>query len=188
MILFVFVLVGIVAGLVMNRRSGKKNQLQGVSCIRGAWLPLTGILLHASFTFLPAVALQYAAVITTLDYACILVFLFLNRQRKVSAALMAVGSLSNYAVIAANRFRMPVSPAALSMYPGMTPEAVYAKKVNYFIALNGANLYPLGDIIPVPLRWLGAFISVGDLFIGVGLLLFIVWVLTMEQQEETVAA
>lgn len=188
MILFAFVLVGIVAGLVMNWRRGKKNHLQGVSRIRGLWLPLAGILLHGSFSFLPGFALRYAAVITTTDYLCILAFLFLNRQRKVPAALMASGSLSNFAVIAANGFRMPVSPAALAMYPGMTPEAVYAQKVNYFIAQNGANLYLLGDVIPVPLHGLSAFISVGDLFIGSGLMLFIMWVLTREQQADDTAA
>lgn len=188
MILFAFVLIGIIAAVIMNKRSGRKNNLQGVSSIQGLWLPLAGILLHGAFSFLPGFALRYAGVITCISYLCIFGFLFLNRQRKLPSALMALGALSNFAVIAANGFRMPVSPAALAMYPGMTAEAVYSQKVNYFIALKGANLYPLGDVIPVPLRVLGGFISVGDLLLGLGLLLFIVWVLTQERQEEAAAA
>lgn len=188
MILFAFVLAGIIIGFVLNRRGGKKTHLQGVSSIRGLWLPLAAVLLHSTFTFLPGFALHYAAVLTSTGYLCILAFLFLNRKRKVPAALMAAGTLSNFAVIASNGFRMPVSPAALAMYPGMTPEAVYLQKVNYFIAQNGANLYLLGDVIPVPLRSLGGMISVGDLLIGFGLLLFIVWLLTQEEQVEAAAA
>jgi hypothetical protein len=68
------------------------------------------------------------------------------------------------------------------MYPDMTAEAVYAKRVNYFIAQSGANLYYLGDIIPIPLHSLRGFISAGDVLIGFGVLLFIVVVITQKQE------
>ena len=184
MILFAFILAGILIGLLANWRHGKKNDFQGISRIHGLWLPIAGVLLHGSFSFLPNFALHYAGIITCTGYLCIFSFLFLNRKKKLPIAFMAAGSLSNFSVIAANGFRMPVSPASLAMYPGMTAEAVYARRVNYFIAQNGAHLYFLGDIIPVPLRTLGGFISVGDLLLGFGLLLFIVWVLTEAQGDD----
>jgi len=188
MILFIFILAGMIIGLVMNWRRGKKNTLEGISHLHGLWLPVAGLLLDNSFSYLPDFALHYAGIITCASYFCVLCFIFLNHEKKLPAVFMAAGSLSNFAVIAANGFRMPVSPAALAMYPGMTAEAVYAKKVNYFIAQNGANLYYLGDIIPAPLRTLGGFLSVGDLLLGIGLLLFIVWVITWEQKTDLATA
>lgn len=188
MILFVFVLAGILIGFAVNWRRGRKNSLGGVSRLHGLWLPIAGLLLDGSFSYLPAFALRYAGIITCTSYLCIFGFLFLNREKKFPVILMALGSLSNFIVIASNGFRMPVSPAALAVYPGMTAQAVYAKRVNYFIAQNGANLYFLGDIIPAPLHGLGGFLSIGDLVLGLGLLLFIVWVLTWEQKENSAAA
>lgn len=184
MILAVFVLAGIVIGLVKNRVQGTHLSFSEVSKLRGLWLPIAGVLLDGSFSFLPKFALRYAAVITCTGYLCIFAFLYLNRQFKLPTALMAAGSLSNFLVIAANGFRMPISPAALAMFPGMTAQAVYARRVNYFIAESGANLYALADIIPVPLRRLGAFISVGDLVLGLGILLFLVAVISPNHREE----
>ncbi|MDF2632370.1 MAG: hypothetical protein K0Q85_966, partial [Caproiciproducens sp.] len=97
--------------------------------------------------------------------------------------LIAAGTICNYSVIALNHFRMPVSPAALAMYPGMTPEAVYAKKVNYFVATNGAKLYFLGDVIPVHLKRVGGFFSIGDVLLGFGIMIFIISVLTKKHPD-----
>ncbi len=188
MSLFIFVLAGILIGVLANWRSGRRNSLEGVYALHGLWLPIAGLLLDGSFSYLPDFTLRHAGIITCTGYLCIFAFLYLNREKRFPAILMAVGSMSNFLVIAANGFRMPVSPAALAMYPGMTAEAVYAKKVNYFIAQHGANLYYLGDVIPVPLRAVGGFISVGDLMLGFGLLLFIVMVFTQGRKTDTVPA
>lgn len=183
MILFVFVIIGVLVGLMINWRRGVKNSLDAVNRIHGLLLPIAGVLLEGSFTYLPKLTVHYAGIITCTSYLCIFAFLYLNRTNRAAAGLMALGSLSNFSVIAANSFRMPVSPAVLSMYPGLTAEAVYAKKVNYFIALHGAKLYGLGDIIPVPLRFAGGFVSVGDLILGVGLVWFLIWLFTFKEPE-----
>ncbi len=177
MLLFIFALAGIVIGFAMNRLQGRKNQLQNISDIRGLWLPIAGVLLHLPFSYFPAFALQFAWLLTTLSSLCIVVFLILNRGRLLPVLFIAAGTVCNYSVIALNHFRMPVSPAALAMYPGMTPEAVYAKKVNYFVATSGAKLYFLGDVIPVPLKRVGGFFSIGDVLLGIGIMIFIISVL-----------
>lgn len=184
MILFFFALAGVLIGLAVNR-GRVRYALEGATRIHWLWLPVLGALLDSSLRWLPpGLTLPYAAPVTCAAYLCILAFLFRNRAEAVPAGMMAAGALSNFCVIAANGFRMPVSPAALAMYPGMTPEAVLARRVNYFVAVNGANLYYLGDVIPVPFRGLDGFLSVGDLLLGVGLALFLIAVMTRRTEEE----
>ncbi len=185
MFLFVFVLIGIVISLAINRYYGRKNQFQNVFNIKGMWLPICGLLLELPFSYFPVFALQFAWLLTSLSSVCVFIFLILNRRRWLPVLLIAAGTLCNYCVIAFNHFRMPVSPVALSMYPGMTTEAVYASKVNYFIASNGARLYFLGDIIPVRLPLVGGFLSAGDVLLGFGIMFFIILVLTEKRCRYT---
>lgn len=186
--LFLFVAAGILTGMLVSWRRAGKVSLAGAAFVRGLWLPVAGFLLDGLFSWFPAFALRFAAPITCASYLCILAFLYLNRAERLPALLMAAGSLSNFLVIACNGFRMPVSPRVLAMFPGLTAEAVYAEKARYFVAQDGAVLYVLGDVIPVPVRALGAMISVGDLLLGVGLLLFIVRVLTQTAPRRRGAA
>lgn len=188
MILFVFVIVGIIAGFVKNKVQGTHLSLSEVSKLRGLWLPIAGVLLDGTFSFAPRFALRYAPIITCTGYLCIFAFLFLNRQYQLPAALMTAGSLSNFLVIAANGFRMPVSAAALSMFPGITAAAVFERRVNYFIAQGRVNLYFLADIIPVPFRRLTAFISMGDIVLGVGIMLFLIAVISPKPGPKQTAA
>ncbi len=181
MILSVFAVAGILVGLIRNALRGEKTTLSRIAQMRGLWLPILGALLDGLFSWVPSMAVRVPALLTIASYLCIFIFLLLNHQYLFPTVLMATGSLSNFCVIAANRFRMPISTAALAMYPGMTPEEVYAKRANYFVATNGAKLYPLGDIIPVPLYGWGGFVSVGDLVLGVGLTLFIVYLLIQKR-------
>lgn len=186
MILFLFALAGIVIALLMNRLQGRNNQLQNITDIRGLWYPIAGVLLELPFSYFPAFALQFSWILTTMSSLCIIVFLVLNHRRLLPVLLIAAGTICNYCVISFNHFRMPVSPAALAMYPGMTPEAVYAKRANYFIATgNNAKLYFLGDVIPVHVKLIGGFISAGDVLLGLGIMFFIISVLKAEKPSAT---
>lgn len=171
MTLLFFVLAGVLIALFRGKKSGDFS-FSGLTEIHAVWLPILGFLLHALFGFAPEFARSIAPALTLAYELCILIFCWCNRAEKVPVLLMTAGTLCNFAVIAANSFRMPVSPAALSMYPGMTALEVAAKKTNYFIADAGTRLYALADIIPLPLGKLGGFISAGDLLLGVGLMLF----------------
>lgn len=178
MILFIFIVVGLLAGFVKNKVQGTRFSFSEVSKLRGLWLPIAGVLLHGVFSFAPRFALRHAPFITCIAYFCIFAFLVINRRYRLPTALMALGSLGNFLVIAANGFRMPVSAAALAMFPGMTAAAVFERKVNYFIVQGKVNLYFLADIIPLPLPRLASFLSVGDLFLGLGILLLLVAVIS----------
>lgn len=178
MVLFLFVLAGILVATAVNHSRGIKNQYGNIAAIRGLWLPVAGLLSELPFTYFPSFAAKVAWLFTGLSYLCIIVFLILNRRRWLAAVLTGVGTLCNLLVIVCNNFRMPVSQKALVMYPGMTAEAVYAKKANYFIAGSGTKFYYLGDVIPVPVPLVGGFISVGDILLGLGIACFIVLILT----------
>lgn len=183
MLLFAFVLLGILIGMALNRYHGRKNQLRNVSNLSGLWFPIAGLLLELPFSYFPAFALQFNWLLISLSSLCVFTFLIVNRRRWLADFLIAAGTLCNYCVIAFNHFRMPVSRAALAMYPGMTAEAVYAKKVKYFIASGEVKLPFLGDVIPVHLPILGGFISVGDVLLSFGVMIFIILVLTEEQAK-----
>ena len=145
MTLFLFVLAGILIAAVRGRKDRTFTPSQIVNA-HALWLPVAGFLLHGLFDWAPSFALRTAGPLTLSYELCILLFFFFNRKERF--------------------------PAILMMYPGLTPEAVAAKKVNYFIASNGSRLYLLADVIPLPLGKLSGFISVGDLLLGVGLMLF----------------
>jgi len=178
MILFLFVLAGILIAVVVNYSRGVKMQYGNVASIRGLWLPVAGLLAELPFSYFPDFAAKVPWLFTGLSYLCIIIFLILNRNRRPAVVLAGAGTLCNLLVIVCNHFRMPVSVQALAMYPGMTAEAVYARKANYFIAAEGARLYFLGDIIPVPIPHIGGFISVGDILLGLGIACFVALVLT----------
>ena len=183
MLLFVFVLLGIVIGMAMNRYQGKKDQLRNVSNLSGLWFPIAGLLLELPFSYFPAFALEFNWLLVSLSSLCVFLFLIVNRRRWLADSLIAAGTVCNYCVIAFNHFRMPVSLSALAVYPGMTAEAVYAKKVKYFIASGDVKLPFLGDMIPVQLPILGGFISVGDVLLSFGVMIFIILVLTEKQPK-----
>lgn len=172
MTLLFFALAGFAAALLRGRKNGG-IRLSGLAEIRAVWLPAAAVLLHAAFSFAPSFAKNFAGLLTCSCTGLILLFLFYNRKAKLPAALTAAGTLCNFAVIASNGFRMPVSAAALGMYPGLTAAEVAARKPNYFIAGEGTRLYALADIIPLPLGKLGGYISVGDLLLGAGIMLFV---------------
>lgn len=178
MVLFLFVLAGILIAAAVNCRRGVKMQYGNVASIRGLWLPVAGLLAELPFSYFPDFAAKVPWLFTGLSYLCIILFLILNRNRRSAVILAGAGTLCNLLVIICNHFRMPVSVQALAMYPGMTAEAVYARKANYFIASDGARLYFLGDIIPVPIPHIGGFISVGDILLGLGIACFVVLILT----------
>ncbi len=181
MVLFLFVLAGILVAIAVNRSRGVKSQYDNIADIRGVWLPVAGLLSELPFSYFPAFAAKIPWLFTGLSYLCIIIFLILNRRRWLAAVLAGAGTLCNLLVIVCNNFRMPVSPKALAMYPGMTAAAVYAKKANYFIAGSGTRFYFLGDVIPVPVPLIGGFISVGDILLGLGIACFTAMVLTQQK-------
>jgi len=108
----------------------------------------------------------------------------LRNVKVVGFPLIAVGAGLNLLAISANSGYMPSSPEAWQTLNGVAalPTAQYTNS-----ALAGtATVFPyLGDImvLPRPLPFANVF-SIGDVLIGLGAALFLVW--TMRRQQATV--
>ncbi len=79
--------------------------------------------------------------------------------------IAGIGILMNFLVIAVNR-GMPVLPASVEIAGG-DPALVTSGK--HVVLDSSTHLAFLGDIIPLP----GAVISLGDVFLAIGLGLFV---------------
>jgi len=169
MLLLMFVILGIVAGVLA------KGKFSGLIELRGLWFPIIAFAASSVPGYAPGISLLPKAAIISLSYFCSLAFVVLNRHYFAAAVLSGLGIISNYIVIAANGFRMPISEYALVYYPDMTAKAVLESRADYFVAVNGeAELLILGDVICVPVPYLGGFISVGDVFLAVGVFILII--------------
>lgn len=173
MLLLIFVILGIGIGLLV------KGKLSGLIELHGLWFPIIALAASAVPGYWHTIPLFPKAVIISFSYFCNLAFIILNRRYFLAATLSGLGTICNFIVIAANGFRMPISEYALIYYPGMTAEAVLESRANYFIAVNGkAELLILGDVICVPIPYLGGFISVGDVFLALGIFVLIIAAMT----------
>ena len=161
------VFFGLFALLTVPMAGGNLWRLADVQ-LRGQWL--VGVALAAQILFitiLPGELEGVHAPAHLLTYVLAAGFVWANRSIP-GVWLMGIGGASNFAAIAANGGVMPASPEALA------DAGMVADKGDEFAnsaALEGANLAVLGDIFAIPASWpLSNVFSIGDLLIGVGLL------------------
>ena len=95
-------------------------------------------------------------------------FVWLNRERK-AFWVIAVASLLNFAVIAANGFRMPISPVVYEfpIFEDIVRRVGSGEMVEYTLVGWDGPLWWLGDTIPV-LWVIPGLASVGDLGLAAG--------------------
>lgn len=164
-------MIGLAAGIVVGLLRG--GDLFRLGELRGIWFAVLALALDTILNRLPLISIWPKALLTSGCYLCVLLFVFFNRKNPAATVLLSAGTLCNYAVKAANAFRMPISVKALSVYAGITDAGVRATRPDYFIAENGAKLLPLGDVIYIPFPWQRAFFSVGDFLIAAGVFLLV---------------
>ena len=133
-------------------------------------LPVLSLVLQRALSLLPPDAyLPWGAALLLCSYALLFAFLWRNRHLRKTAALMGAGSLCNLLVIAANGWRMPVSPLAASL---LSPEGLARLTAGevpmYALAGPETRLLFLGDVLYCPLPLLRGFASVGDLLLALG--------------------
>ncbi|NCC67698.1 MAG: hypothetical protein EOM14_05815 [Clostridia bacterium] len=158
------------------------GQLTRIVRLRGLLFPIIALALSSICGYIPTIPYIVKLILTTFSYFFSLAFAVMNRRYLLGSTLTFVGTLSNFVVIAANEFRMPISEYALVYYPDMTAEAVVEKSAAYFVAVNGnARLLILGDVICVPIAKIGGFISVGDVFLALGVMTLIVYALAPDK-------
>ena len=171
MLLFVSIIVGLIVGVSI------KGSFIRLCALRALWLPIITLAASSVIRYFPDMSFWIKAAVLTFSYACIIMFVFANRRYITPSIFLALGSVSNFLVIAMNSFRMPVSAKALAVYSDMTAQAVIAQRSDYFIASNGAGLLFLGDVIYIPIPILKGFLSIGDILISIGMFLLILFVM-----------
>lgn len=174
MLLFFGLVLGLAAG------AAAKGKFLRLSALRGLWFAAAPLALNPIIRFCPQITFWAKAVVITAIYLLIIMFAISNRRYLTASSSIGLGTLSNYIVIAANGFRMPVSAKALAVYTDISAQSVYLKRPDYFIAENGARLLFLGDVIYIPLPFMKSFISAGDIFIAAGVFLLVLTVMKDE--------
>ena len=189
-------ILGALLGLLIGLLAG--GSLWNLASLR---LRMVGLLLGAIVLRFAVVAALDAGIpiaetlrlpLLAAAYGMLLVGLWANREYP-GLGLALVGVLSNTAVIVINGGYMPIYEPSLTA-AGFTSADVSAIHVILPEGLNAAfllRLGPLGDVIPIPLPIFQNVISIGDVFLSVGLafFLFASVVRTPEElDEETEAA
>lgn len=167
-----FILYAILIGVLIGALAG--GRLEGLARLEFRWGPLilAGLLVQV-ILFADPVAERIGALgppIYVASTAAVLAGVLRN-YRIVGMAVVALGAVCNMAAILANGGFMPVSAEALAAQ-GRSTATIYSNS-RY---LESPNLAPLTDIFAMP-HWLpfANVFSVGDLLIGIGIALAIVW-------------
>jgi len=171
MLLFTGILLGLIVGTI------RKGSIFRLNSLKWLWIVFVPFIVSLLIKYYPEIPLLFKAGVTTVSYLCVLIFVFANRKYLVPSIILGLGTLSNYLVIAVNGFRMPISVKALSIYPSMTAEAVLSQRADYFVATDGARLLFLGDVIYFPVKIFEGFLSIGDVFLALGMFILIVQVM-----------
>lgn len=159
------VLVLVAAIGISLLRGGRLANLTEVR-LRVWWLLFVGLGMQLLATNLPArtdEANPVAVALILLSYLPLIAVVFINREEP-GMWIAAIGILMNFTVIALNQ-GMPVSPEAARLAGASdAPLALGAKHV----VLDENSVFPfLADIVPI--RSLRQVISLGDVFLAVGL-------------------
>lgn len=171
MLLVYFVIAAVPLGYLLGGRL--RNYLNDPLDL--VLLPCLAFLVEASFGTLklrldmPAEAWLGGAV--CLEYALLSLFVWRNRRHR-GVKLLGVATVTNFAVIAANGFRMPVTPLIYE-YPELYSfvERIQAGELPEYVLVDwDAPLWFLGDTLPL----FGGLASVGDLLMAAGVILIII--------------
>lgn len=176
-------MIGLVLGLAVG--AFRKGSFFRLGTLQGLWFAVISLVMDPVLHAFPDIAYWPKAILTTACYLCVLLFIVANRSDKLAAGFLATGTLCNYAVRAANAFRMPVSVKALDVYIGISAQEVFKKRADYFIADGKAKLLPLGDIIYLPFPGMKSFISVGDIFLSAGVCLLVISIMGQSEKKKS---
>lgn len=114
-----------------------------------------------------------------ITYMLIFIMIFKNKH-SLGMKFLGIGTLLNAIVILCNGGIMPIGTNALKQLEIPLTSDIEGM---YHIANEATRLLYLGDILPVHLWKIGFIVSVGDIFIMIGLIVIIVQ--TMTQIEQT---
>lgn len=164
--LAVILLVSIVIALF---RGGRLTNLSDIQ-LRFWWLLPVGFAMQAAANFLPedegwSRGIGVGLVLTS--YLPLLLVVVINRHRQ-GMWLTGAGVLMNFTVIAING-GMPVLTEAAQVAGGFSADVAIVRDYKHVLLDSTTRMAFLADVIPVRLFGQGQVISLGDVFLAVGL-------------------
>jgi hypothetical protein len=159
-----FLVVFGLAVVVSLLRGGRISNIFEIR-LRGWWLLFVGFGMQIAAGFLDSDRSDLATGLVLLSFVPLMAVVWLNRD-EAGMWIAGIGILMNFTVIAING-GMPVMPAAVELAGG-SAESLELNAKHVILTADTALPF-LGDIIPLP----GSVISLGDVFLAVGLGVFI---------------
>jgi hypothetical protein len=150
-------------------RGGRLSNLADIR-LRAWWLLVVGVLLQVGTRFLPDESWADTAGVSMVlvSFGLLLVMVILNRAEP-GMWLAGIGILMNFTVIAANG-GMPVLGEAAEVASGFTvADPDVAGSFKHVRLDDTSRIVFLADVIPLRLGSMGTVISLGDVFLAVGL-------------------
>lgn len=150
-------------------RGGRFGNLADIR-LRGWWLLAVGFGLQAVTNFFPAQAgwSRLAVTLILLSYVALVTLVWINREQP-GMWLAGIGVLMNFSVIAANG-GMPVLSEAAQI-AGAVGDVSFEQDHKHVMLGPTTRFSFLADVIPLP--FLRQVISLGDVFLAVGLAQFL---------------
>ena len=132
------------------------------------WLLPFGFVLQIAAQFIPRSAATWGVVLILSSYLPLLILVIINRDR-TGLWLAGIGVLMNFTVIALNG-GMPVLAEAAEVASGFAPgDPVIAEGFKHVVLDETSRLVFLADVIPIRIANYGQVLSLGDMFLAVGL-------------------
>ncbi|HZK33101.1 MAG TPA: DUF5317 domain-containing protein [Tissierellaceae bacterium] len=171
------IVLGFIVALL---RKGKIKNIERIE-IKGWYLFLLAGLIQVSISILkgknlllgPVFFDKYFFYIHLLTYIFLIIGIFLNIKYKFMAVIL-IGMLLNFIVIFSNGGKMPVSFKNVEGYEHYVeelPDSPY--DIKHTIVSEDTKFVYLADVITLPRNYpLGGIISIGDIFISLGIFVF----------------
>lgn len=185
--LFSLILSKIRNGKLANIEKIEFNKLHLILIAGGIQLALT-ILQKINPSWASFLLEDYFIYIHGLSYVLILYCIFMNIKRK-SMKLFLIGVLLNLLVITFNGGKMPVSISGIKGINSSTIELPHREfDIKHMAVTRETKLVYLADIILIPRPYpLPKILSIGDVFIMLGLFVFIQEIMVLEEDKKALS-
>jgi hypothetical protein len=160
MVLFIALTISVLRG-------GRLVNLGDIE-LRAWWLLMIALGLQLGTGFLPGAGDAVGLAMVLTSYALLMLLVWLNRA-KPGMWIAGIGVLMNFMVIAING-GMPVLAGAAEVASGFTvSQPDLSGSFKHVLLDETSRLTFFADVIPLRLAGIGEVISVGDIFLAVGL-------------------
>lgn len=164
-------LVLFIALVIAVLRGGRLVNLGDIE-LKGWWLLFIALGLQAGTNWLPEGSLNAGVAMMLISYVLLLIMVWANRS-KPGMWIAGIGVLANLVVIAVNG-GMPVLAGAAEVASGFTiSEPDLSNSFKHVLLDETSRLTFFADVIPLRLAGVGEVISLGDIFLALGLGMFL---------------